>query len=97
MQAKTTLQRLVGLGEKLEAMDDGTLSQYILYCQEYCLEAGEPQRYDPDQDPQNADDPESEYPSFNEWQGQRLLDRAQMEMERRRTPGRVTRITEIHD
>ncbi len=97
MYEKTTLQRLVGLGEKLPTMDDGMLSQYILYCQEYCLEAGEPMRYDPDQDANNADDPESEYPSFNEWQAQRLLNAAQMEMECRRTPGRVTRITEIHD
>ena len=90
---KTTLQRLVGLGQKLTAMDDGTLAGYILACQEYCLSVGEALRYDPDQDPNAVDDPESEYPSFNEWEGQRLLTAAQIEQERRR---RVT-ITEIHE
>lgn len=83
-EEKTTLQRLVGLGEKLAEMDDGTLSQYILACQEFCLEAGEEMRYDPDQDPLNIDDPDSELPSFHEWEGQRLLNNAQMELERRR-------------
>ncbi len=90
---KTTLQRLVGLGQKLTEMDDATLSGYILACQEFCLEAGEEKRLDPDQDPLNVDDSKSEYPSFNEWEGQRLLNAAQMEMERRHR--RVT-ITEIH-
>jgi hypothetical protein len=93
-EEKTTLQRLVGLGQKLTTMDDATLAQYIVACQDYCLQAGEPQRLDPDQDPHNVDDPTSDYPSFNEWEGQRLLDAAQQELERRRH-GRVIRITEI--
>ncbi len=93
-EERTTLQRLVALGEKLETMDNGTLGAYILACQEFCLEAGEEKRLDPDQDPLNVDDPKSEYPSFNEWEGQRLLNAAQMEMERRHR--RVT-ITEIHE
>jgi hypothetical protein len=91
-EERTTLQRLVGLGQKLETMDDGTLGAYILACQEFCLEAGEEKRLDPDQDPNNVDDPESEYPSFNEWIGQRLLERARLEMERRH---RRVMITEI--
>ncbi len=81
---KTTLQRLVGLGEKLSDMSDASLGAYILACQEFCLQSGEPARWDPDQDPLNVDDPESDYPSFNEYQGQRLLTAAQMEMEQRR-------------
>jgi hypothetical protein len=93
-EEKTTLQRLVALGEKLQQMDDATLSGYILACQEFCLEAGQSNPYDPDSDPNDVDDPESEFPSFNEWEAQRLLNNAQMEWERRHR--RVT-VTEIHD
>jgi hypothetical protein len=81
---KTTLQRLVGLGEKLPHMSDATLSAYILQCQEFCLEAGQANPYDPDSDPNDVDDEDSELPSFNEWEGQRLLNAAQIELERRR-------------
>ncbi len=82
-QGISTLQLLVGLSTKLQSMSERDLSLYLVSCAEFTLSAGDSNPYDPDADPYDVDDPESDFPCFNEWEGNRLWNEAKLEMERR--------------
>ncbi len=71
------------LSAHLKTLSDAVLSAMYLQAMEQVLEAGEPLRYDPDQDIDTIDDPDGEFPSVNEMIAERTMDLVKQELERR--------------
>lgn len=76
-QAMPTLQH------RLEIMTDSELVVFHVSCLEAFLLSGEEMRLDPDQDPGDINDPDSEFPSAEEMVCLDILDMTKLELERR--------------
>jgi hypothetical protein len=77
---------LEALAARLKDMTDAQLAGYYLCATYDMLQAGEPLRYDPDQNPANIDywEQGDEDPSTNELVALRIMDMCQSEIELRR-------------